>query len=152
VTTGLRYDRHSVFGEAISPKVAGLVRISDEVRARASYGRGFRAPDLGQLYYRFLNPTNLYQVLGNPSLSPEHANSWQFGGDYTRRGQRLRFGVNLFRNDLSNLIDSVNLGFVSTQAQLDALMQQEGIDPAFRPQLGRLVFRYKNIQRENAGR
>jgi outer membrane receptor for ferrienterochelin and colicins len=145
VTSGVRYDHHSVFGSAVSPKVAGLVRITDDVRARASYGRGFRAPDLGQLYYRFLNPTNLYQVLGNPALQPEHANSWQIGGDYTPRGQRLRFGLNLFRNDVSNLIDSVNLGFVATQAQLDALMQQEGIDPAFRPQLGRLIFRYKNI-------
>jgi hypothetical protein len=110
-----------------------------------SYGRGFRAPDLGQLYYRFLNPTNLYQVLGNPALRPEHANSWQTGVDYAPRTQRFRVGVNLFRNDVSNLIDSVNLGFVNTQAQLDTLMQQENIDPAFRPQLGRLVFIYKNI-------
>jgi outer membrane receptor for ferrienterochelin and colicins len=145
VTSGVRYDHHSVFGTAISPKLAGQVRITDDVRARASYGRGFRAPDLGQLYYRFLNPTNLYQVLGNPDLRPEHANSWQVGTDYTPRGQRVRVGLNLFRNDVSNLIDSVNLGFVNTQAQLDALMQQENIDPAFRPQLGRLVFRYKNI-------
>jgi outer membrane receptor for ferrienterochelin and colicins len=148
VTSGVRYDHHSVFGSAVSPKIAGLVRVTDDVRARASYGRGFRAPDLGQLYYRFLNPTNLYQVLGNPGLQPEHANSWQIGGDYTprgQRGQRVRFGVNLFRNDVTNLIDSVNLGFVATQGQLDALMQQEGIDPAFRPQLGRLIFRYKNI-------
>lgn len=115
VTSGVRYDRHSMFGDAISPKRAGQVRITEEVRARASYGRGFRAPDLGQHYYRFLNPTNLYQVLGNPALRPEHANSWQTGVDYAPRTQRFRVGV------------------------------QEGIDPAFRPQLGRLVFIYKNI-------
>jgi outer membrane receptor for ferrienterochelin and colicins len=145
LTSGLRYDHHSVFGDAVSPKLAAQVRPTETVRARASYGRGFRAPDLGQLYYRFLNPTNLYQVLGNPSLRPEHANSWQLGGDYTPRSQRFRVGLNLFRNDVSNLIDSVNLGFVNTQAQLDALLQQEGTDPAFRPQLGRLLFLYKNI-------
>jgi outer membrane receptor for ferrienterochelin and colicins len=145
VTSGVRYDRHSVFGDAISPKLAGQVRLTEELRARASYGRGFRAPDLGQLYYRFLNPTNLSQVLGNPALQPEHADSWQTGVDYAPRTQRFRVGVNLFRNDVSNLIDSVNLGFVNTQAQLDALMQQEGIDPAFRPQLGRLVFIYRNL-------
>jgi outer membrane receptor for ferrienterochelin and colicins len=146
VTLGLRYDNHSIFGSAVSPKAGLNIRVTDFWRIRASYGRGFRAPDLGQLYYRFLNPTNLYQVIGNPNLRPEYAHSVQVGGEFTSRNRRARFGVNLFRNDIEDLIDSVSLGFIVTPQQLQQVAAREGIDlTAFRPALGRLLFLYKNI-------
>ncbi|MGH9832716.1 MAG: TonB-dependent receptor [Blastocatellia bacterium] len=145
-TVGLRVDHHSIFGSAVSPKAGLNVRVTDYWRVRASYGRGFRAPDLGQLFYRFLNPTNLYQVIGNPNLRPEYANSVQLGSEFTALNRRARFGVNVFRNDIEDLIDSVSLGFVATPQQLQQIAEREGIDlTAFRPVLGRLLFLYKNI-------
>ncbi len=144
-TAGVRVDSHSVFGTAVSPKLAAQMRLTDTVRARASYGEGFRAPDIGQLYYRFLNPTNIYQVIGNPDLRPESARSYQAGAEYVSRGRRLRVGANLFRNDVHDLIDSVSLGFVATPAQLQALMAREGVDPSFSPTPGRLLLMYRNI-------
>ena len=144
-TVGMRVDRRSQFETALSPKVAANYRITDSLRARASYGRGFRAPDLGQLYYRFLSPSNIYQVIGNPALEPEYADSWQFGTEYTFPRRRARFGVNVFRNDVHDLIESVSLGFVATPAQLSALLAREGLDPSFQPVLGRLVLTYRNI-------
>ena len=72
-TLGLRTDHHSEFGNAVSPKIAANARLGGGVSARASYGRGFRAPDIGQLYYRFLNPSSIYQVIGNMNLQPEYA-------------------------------------------------------------------------------
>lgn len=144
-TVGARVDRRSRFETAISPKAAASVRVTDGLHARASYGRGFRAPDLGQLYYRFLSPSNFYQVIGNPSLNPEYADSWQVGGEYVTSGRRARLGVNVFRNDVRDLIESVNLGFVATPAQLSALLAREGLDPSFRPALGRLVLTYRNL-------
>lgn len=143
-TGGLRYDNHSIFGDAWSPKIGVNVRASDDLRLRASYGRGFRAPDLGQLYYRFLNPTNLYQVIGNPSLEPERSGSVQAGADYSWR-RRARLGVNVFHNDIDDMIESVNLGFIASPAQLQAVMAAEGIESSFRPQLQRLLFLYKNL-------
>jgi outer membrane receptor for ferrienterochelin and colicins len=92
-----------------------------------------------------MNPTNFYQVIGNPNLEPEYANSLQIGGEYATPGRRARFGVNVFRNDVNDLIESVSLGMVVTQAQLDALLAREGLDPTLRPTLGRLLFTYKNI-------
>lgn len=145
LTIGARYDDHSIFGSAFSPKAALNLRASDSLRLRASYGRGFRAPDLGQLFYRFLNPTNLYQVIGNPALRPEHANSYQAGGEVTAWRGRVRLGANVFRNDVRDLIDSVSLGFIATPDQLAALSAREGIDPSFRPVLNRLLFRYQNV-------
>jgi outer membrane receptor for ferrienterochelin and colicin len=51
-TVGARVDRRSQFETAASPKAAASVRVTHHLHARISYGRGFRAPDLGQLYYR----------------------------------------------------------------------------------------------------
>ncbi|MBI2189633.1 MAG: TonB-dependent receptor [Acidobacteria bacterium] len=144
-TVGLRVDRRSGFETAVSPKLAASLRLTETLRARASYGRGFRAPDLGQLYYRFLSPSNFYQVIGNPALEPELSDSWQFGGDYTTPGRRARIGLNVFRNDVRDLIESVSLGFVASPAQLEATLAREGLDPSFRPALGRLLFTYRNL-------
>jgi outer membrane receptor for ferrienterochelin and colicins len=144
-TVGVRVDHRSQFETAVSPKLAASYRVTNTLRARASYGRGLRAPDLGQLYYRFLSPSNFYQVIGNPALEPEFAHSFQIGGEYIAPQRRARIGLNLFRNDVRDLIESVNLGFVATPAQLSALLAREGLDPSFRPALGRLLFTYRNI-------
>lgn len=144
-TVGLRADSHSEFGSAVSPKVAANAQLGGGVSARASYGRGFRAPDIGQLYYRFMNPSNIYQVIGNPNLQPEYANSVQLGAEYATPGRRARFGLNVFRNDVRDLIESVNLGFAATPAQVNAIFAREGLDPTFRPVAGRLLLTYKNI-------
>ncbi len=144
-TLGLRSDTHSEFGSALSPKVAANAILGSGVNFRASYGRGFRAPDIGQLYYRFLNPSSIYQVIGNLNLQPEYANSLQIGGEYATPGRRARFGVNVFRNDVDDLIESVSLGFAATPAQVSEILTREGLDASFRPVAGRLIFTYKNI-------
>jgi len=144
-TVGARVDRRSQFETAVSPKLGANLRLTDHVHVRASYGRGFRAPDLGQLYYRFLSPSNFYQVIGNPNLEPEYAHSWQFGGEYITPRRRARVGVNVFRNDVRDLIESVSLGFVATPQQLADLLAREGLDSSFRPALGRLLLTYRNL-------
>ena len=144
-TLGLRADQHSEFGSAVSPKIAAIARLGSGIAVRASYGRGFRAPDIGQLYYRFLNPSSIYQVIGNLNLQPEYANSLQLGGEYATPGRRARVGVNLFRNEVRDLIDSVSLGFAATPAQVAEIMTREGLDTSFRPVAGRLLLTYKNI-------
>ena len=144
-TVGARVDSRNGFETAVSPKVGANFRVADSLRVRASYGGGFRAPDLGQLYYRFLSPSNFYQVIGNPALNPEYAHSWQFGGEYTAPRRRARLGVNVFRNDVRDLIESVSIGFPATQAQLDEILAREGLDPSFRPALGRPLLTYRNL-------
>ncbi|MEX2273034.1 MAG: TonB-dependent receptor [Vicinamibacterales bacterium] len=145
LTVGGRYDRHSIFGSAFSPKAAVNARVTDALRLRASFGEGFRAPDLGQLFYRFVPAANVYQVIGNPNLGPESSRSWQAGADFTP-SSRMRVGVNAFHNDVDNLIEAVSLGFLRSPAQRAAVLAAEGIDPVFAPQLGRLLFHYRNVR------
>lgn len=142
---GGRITSHSLFGTWAVPKAGLVVRLSDRWTARGSFGRGFRAPDLGQLYFRFANPASFYQVIGNPNLQPETSRSFSAGLDY--RARRFRGGLSLFRNDVRNLIDSVNIGTPTTAAQLAALLLQYGIPSSFTPLVGRQTFIYQNFGR-----
>jgi outer membrane receptor for ferrienterochelin and colicins len=151
-TIGGRFDHHSIFGSAGSPKFGLNYKVTDWASLRASWGRGFRAPDLGQLRYRFANPSSFYQVIGNPNLVPEHSGSWQIGGEFYGFNRKGRLSVNYFRNDIRNLINSVSLGFIApnaTQASIQALLIANGADPAVSSfiQNGLLLFIYKNTVR-----
>lgn len=146
ITVGGRLDHHSVFGVSVSPKAAANYRLFDWVSLRASWGKGFRAPDLGQLFYRFSNPSSFYQVIGNPSLSPETAGSWQAGAEFSGFKRKARLGINYFRNDVRNLINSKNLGMV-TLGNVNALFAANGIDPNLRQYItyNVLLFYYVNM-------
>lgn len=144
LTVGGRLTNHSSYGTRMVPRVGLLFRAAESFRVRASYGQGFRAPDLGQLYYRFLTPSGLYQIIGNPNLSPESSTSTQLGFDSTFG--RLRFSTTYFRNGIKNLIQTELLGRPRTPEQLGRLLTQFSVDSAFSPALNRLFYLYRNIE------
>lgn len=111
-TAGVRYDRHSEFGSAWSPR-ATLAWLSTDAlwKLRVSAGRAFRAPTVGELYYPFF---------GNPDLKPERSSSYEVGVERYFAGGRAE--ISLFWNDLTNLIapdfltsQNVNLGRARTR-------------------------------------
>lgn len=145
LTAGGRVTSHSLFGSAAVPKAGAIVRLNDNWILRGSFGMGFRAPDLGQLYYRFANPASFYQVIGNPNLNPEHSQSFQAGAQYRQR--RYRVGVTLFRNNIRDLIDSQLIGTPTTAAQVNAILAANNIPAAFNPVLNRPIYLYRNFSR-----
>lgn len=142
---GGRITSHSLFGTQAVPKAGLVVRLSDGWAVRGSFGRGFRAPDLGQLFYRFANPASFYQVIGNPTLLAETSRSFSTGADY--RTRRFRAGVSLFRNGVRNLIDTVNIGTPRSTEQLASLLGRYGIPAEFHPLLNRATYIYQNFGR-----
>jgi outer membrane receptor for ferrienterochelin and colicins len=145
LTVGGRYQNHSLFGGYFVPKAGLVIRATEHLVLRASYGHGFRAPDLGQLYYRFANPASFYQVIGNPTLEPETSRSYNAGAVYTR--SRFRLGLSLYRNDVRDLIESLFVGTPRTPVELETIEQQYGIPSTFNPLLGRQMFIYQNLNR-----
>lgn len=127
LVVGGRLDNHSEFGMHLSPKVSTLYRITDDLRVRASYGQGFRAPDFKNLYLDFTNVTSGYQVLGNPALQPESSHSWNFGVAY-QVAESLLGRIHLYRNDLSNLIEAERIG---RSAAGGSKFQYQNISEAF---------------------
>src|SRR5262249_38103806 len=125
---------HSLYGGHLVPKAGILYRASDHLTLRASFGAGFRAADLGQLYYRLLHLDYRYQVIGNPSLRPETSQSYSAGRTHSIRPFQL--GLNLFRNNLNHLIDTFlacdeTAGQDCSGTALNQILQQYGVPPAF---------------------
>ena len=67
---GGRHDDHSQFGGKSTGAIAYGYQISDQWRAKASYGTAFRAPTINELYL---------PLFGNPSLKPEEARNREMG-------------------------------------------------------------------------
>lgn len=134
ITLGGRLQHHSLYGNHMVPKAGLVYRINDRWVLRSSYGKGFRAPDPGDLYYHLLHIEYGYQVIGNPTLQPETSESFSAGGAYTNG--RYRLSLNLFRNNLNNLIDySLVCNELAGQdcagASLVQLLQQYGVPSSF---------------------
>ena len=93
-----RMDHYSDFGTAWTPKIGLKYRPTDEIVIRGSYGQGFRAPSLQELYLGqstsflefiddqdplspYYNQPHEYRVInsGNPSLNSESSDNWSAG-------------------------------------------------------------------------
>ena len=144
LTIGGRLTDHSAYGSRMVPRAGLLFRLDETFRVKASYGQGFRAPDLGQLYYRFLTPSGVYQIIGNPALSPESSTTTQVGVDGGHG--RVRFSATYFWNGIKNLIQTDLLGRPRTPEQLNQILTEFGVDSAFAPGLNRLTYLYRNIE------
>ncbi|NTW63809.1 MAG: TonB-dependent receptor [Chlorobiaceae bacterium] len=106
---GARYDRHSDFGSAFSPKVGLWFRLNDHLRLRGSYGKGFRAPTLFELYTGSLY-TKKKIVYANPDLDAERSISSEIGADVSFGN--LTCSATVFKNDMRDMIHEELVGYV----------------------------------------
>ncbi len=96
LAAGARLDSHDRFGSHWTFGANGSVALGGDVRLRASYGEGFKAPTLYQLYGSFV---------GTPGLRPEESKSYDAGIELGDRNASLHLAATLFRRDSRNLID-----------------------------------------------
>ena len=108
LTAGLRFDDSSDFGSELTPRLAGVWKLTDHVRMKAYYGEGFRAPSVYELYVETVN--NKENTLPNPDLEPERSQSYEL----SLEGESGPFAgaVRVFHNDLEDAIEKVRVGFV----------------------------------------
>jgi outer membrane receptor for ferrienterochelin and colicins len=105
ITPGVRYTNNSQWGSTLAPRLAALWQATDEVRVRASAGRGFRAPDFKELFLSFANAQAGYAVVGNPLLRPETSANVQLHVE--RVGVRTFVRASVFENQLEQFIQFV---------------------------------------------
>lgn len=96
LAAGARVDDHSRFGTHVTLGANGRVDLGAGWRLRASFGEGFKAPTLYQLYGSFV---------GNPALRPEKSRSYDAGVELGDRNAPLHAALTAFRRDSRNLID-----------------------------------------------
>jgi len=101
LTSGLRLDRHDRFGNDLSVRIAPVLAFhGGDTRLRGSFGTGFKAPSLYQLYA----PATPWGPVGNLELRPEQ--SWTVDGGLDRYllGKRLWLSATVFYNRFTDLI------------------------------------------------
>jgi iron complex outermembrane receptor protein len=146
VDVALRYDDYSDFGSATSPRVGVTWEPLDSLILKASYGQGFRAPNLADMYGATsfsAEPARDYwgcelagtpiedcprvqhstYIGSNPDLDAEKSETYSFGVEYTFF-DTLKASVNYFNLTLEDSID-----YTSAQDQLDVDYQTQGGNP-----------------------
>lgn len=95
-TFGVRVDDHSKFGTEATYRftTSYLIKQSD-TRLKGSYGTGFKAPSLYQLYSSY----------GSPDLKPDKSIGWDLGVEQGLAFMKTTLGATWFRNEYSQMID-----------------------------------------------
>lgn len=109
---GVRSSYNSEYDAPIAiPSLNAKFKLTEKMDIRASYGRGFRAPTLQELYYTFYHVNGGgFWIKGNPDLKAEQSNSYMtswvwrpiHGGNI-----RLTTSVSGFFNDFKDRIQMV---------------------------------------------
>jgi vitamin B12 transporter len=113
----IRQDDNDRFGEHPTYRLApALIVPFTETKLKASYGTGFKAPTLNQLFVNF----PAFFFFANPNLKPEESTGYDAGFEQPVFNDRVRFGSTYFHNNIQNLIQSVSdpVTFSSTLANI----------------------------------
>jgi vitamin B12 transporter len=94
-TGGIRYDKQSKFGSDLTFRITQAYLIKNTgTKIKATYGTGFKAPSLYDLY----DPN-----YGNPNLKSERSAGWEVGFEQYLFDYNMLIGANYFDNNFSNL-------------------------------------------------
>jgi vitamin B12 transporter len=122
---GIRLDDHEEFGSRTTYRVASSYIFNQTgTKFRATWGTGFKAPSLGQLY----DPSS-----GNPNLDPEKSEGWDAGIDQFFWGNRASVSLTYFENDFEDLIVSEVISwvpFISTYQNVNKV-KTKGVEFVF---------------------
>jgi len=102
-TLGARLDDHSAFGHEASPRASLVWSANDKLTLKASYGHGFRAPNIKQASSDYVFTMGRIKVTGNDKLKAETNNAFELGANYTKG--KYSFDVAVFDNKVKNLIE-----------------------------------------------
>jgi outer membrane cobalamin receptor len=93
---GLRYTSNRNFGNNLSSRATGAIKINDHNIFKLTYGEAYRTPNLLELYFK--NPV----VQGNPNLKPEQNRTAEI--IYQAHGQSLYCQITGFYATYNNFI------------------------------------------------
>ncbi len=107
----VRYDGNERFGGKATWRIAPAYFVPKiGTKLKASYGTGFKAPSLTQLFVDF----PAFNFFANPNLQPEESEGYDFGFEQPFLEDRVRFGATYFHNEITNLINP-NATFTSLE-------------------------------------
>lgn len=120
------FDAAGQSGDRFSPRIGAVVKLDETVRLFASYARGFRAPEPGQINQFFSNLASGYTSVPNPNLRPETSES-------------IEAGIRLNS-------ENVDLSASVFQADYEDFISQEVVSGGFTP-ANPAIFQFINLDR-----
>ena len=94
INGGVRHDDHNRYGGRTLFSAGGIWTLPSGTTLRASYGEGFKAPSLYQLFSEY----------GNVNLDPERAHGWEAGAQQAFFGDMLTIGATYFERTTTGQI------------------------------------------------
>jgi vitamin B12 transporter len=94
LTGGIRRDHHSTYGGQTLFSAGGVWNLRTGTTLRASYGEGFKAPSLYQLFSEY----------GNQGLQPARAHGWEAGAGQKLLDGKIDLGATYFRRRTNSQI------------------------------------------------
>ena len=107
LATALRYDDHDRFGGKATYRIAPSYLFGSGTTLKASYGTGFRAPSLYELYA---------PIYGNANLKPEESQGWDIGLEQKMLGDSVVIGLTYFVMNFDDAIEYDYLTSIYKQA------------------------------------
>ena len=104
LNAGVRNDDHSRYGGKTLFQGGGVWKLPTGTLIRATYGEGFKAPTLYQLFSEY----------GNQALEPERATGWEAGVEQHLFGEALTLGGTYFERRSRDLIIFASCPAVTT--------------------------------------
>lgn len=141
IILGGRFDTHSAYASRFSPKIALAYSPNKWLKAKASFGGGYKAPDFRQLLLNFTNPVIGYTVIGSKivqdriqqlqnegrisailiapttmeQIQAESSIAFNLSLE-TNINDKFRSSINFFRNEINNMIDTAPIA-IKTNSQ-----------------------------------
>lgn len=108
IETAIRYTYNTKYAAPLIPSFHVKYSPLDNLVFRGSYGKGFRAPSLKELYFRFID-SNHY-IIGNPNLKAEKSDNFQLSISHSKRIQqhKITTKIKAFHNYIQNRIGIYN--------------------------------------------
>jgi outer membrane receptor for ferrienterochelin and colicins len=140
LTTGVRYDYHSVYGGQPSERIGGVVALAPNLHFKLLYGNAFKAPSPQLLYG---SPITLGDISGNANLKPSHVQTVE--GQLTYRpGAYVHLTSGLAYNYVTDQAEFVTVG-LNQVAQNIARVQSISWESELKVDYRRKVAAYANL-------
>lgn len=116
IQPGLRYSINNVASTPISTTINFRYELSKHFSSRFSYSRGYRIPELKELYFTFVDIN--HNISGNPYLKTETNDNFQFGIDVLPVKDKEKVKILSYSSSLNftyfNKIDAIDIVNVNT--------------------------------------
>jgi outer membrane receptor for ferrienterochelin and colicins len=100
----IRFQYNSKYDAPVIPAVNLKYNILKNLDIKGSYSRGFRAPNIKELYLEFIDVS--HNITGNPNLEAENSQHFNASLNYSfsTHGNIFKANIKAFRNEIQNEI------------------------------------------------